>query len=124
MLCGDLWPSSLIYLLLGGRRSNFEARYAQKNSWIKAVSLGSAIALIIAGASIIIGRFLGWRQSLNPDTNALHGGEHVLEIDGILTVFGWLMLAQSTALFTGLGATVALFVWWLVGEPSAISGEV
>lgn len=96
----------------------------KKNSWIKAVSLGSAIALIIAGASIIIGRFLGWRQSLNPDTNALHGGEHVLEIDGILTVFGWLMLAQSTALFTGLGATVALFVWWLVGEPSAISGEV
>ena len=124
MLCGDLWPSSLIYLLLGGRRSNFEARYAQKNSWIKAVSLGSAIALIIAGASIIIGRFLGWRQSLNPDTNALHGGEHVLEIDGILTVFGWLMLAQSTALFTGLGATVALFVWWLVGEPSAISDEI
>ena len=86
-------------------------------SAMKAATTGGIIALSIAFLSIVIGRINGWRQSLDPQSSFVRGGEHILEVDGILTGYGWLMLAQTTAVFVALGAIVALFVWFAIGEP-------
>ena len=40
--------------------------------------------------------------------------------NGFFTGASWLLLAQITAAFMGFGAIVALFVWFVIGEPDQI----
>ena len=88
-------------------------------SWAGAVLWGGAIAFFMARAGIIIGRLLGWRQSLNPNFNSqIGGGDYIREVDGILTTYGWLILGKSTIMFVALGAAVALLVRWRIGKPA------
>lgn len=91
---------------------------------VRAAFWGGGIALLISLLSIVIGRYRGWRQSLDPslDTN-FSGGTHLVEVDGFLTAYGWLMVAQSTAVFTVLGAFVAVLVWSFIGDPASRSDE-
>lgn len=70
----------------------------------------------------VIGRYYGWRESLDPNYYSAVGDKQILEVDGILTFPSWLLTAQSTAVFVGIGVLVALFVWLLVDEPKP-SGE-
>jgi len=94
-------------------------------TWVRAAFWGGGIALLISLLSIVIGRYRGWRQSLDPslDTN-FSGGTHLVEVDGFLTAYGWLMVAQSTAVFTVLGTFVAVLVWSFIGDPASRSDEV
>ncbi len=100
-------------------------RMMQKEiSWISAACWGAAIASILAALSIAIGRYSGYRQSINPDFNSRVGGDgYVRSIDGILTPYGWQVLAQNTLLFIATGALIAVVVKWLVGKPAAKNGE-
>ncbi len=86
-------------------------------SALKAATTGGIVALSIAFLSIVVGCVNGWRQSLDPQSSFVRDGKHVLEVDGILAGYGWLMLAQTTAIFMTLGVIIALFVWFVIGEP-------
>ena len=86
-------------------------------SALKAAITGGTVALSIAFLSIVVGRINGWKQSLDPQSSFVRGGKHVLEVDGILTGYGWLVVAQTSAIFVVLGVIVALFVWFAIGEP-------
>lgn len=89
-------------------------------TWAGAAFLGGGIALLIALASIVIGRFRGWVQSMNPDTvSQIGGGDKVREIDGLLTAFGWATLAQTTAFLVAGGVLIALMVRALIGPGRA-----
>ncbi|MEP2716141.1 hypothetical protein [Pseudophaeobacter sp.] len=92
-------------------------RLMRKNiSWFQAAVWGGAITCLIALASIAIGRFRGWRQSLDPSSfSRLGGGDKVREIDGILTPYGWLNLAQNTAIFVAIGIVISLVVRFAIG---------
>ena len=92
-------------------------RLMRKNiSWFQAAVWGGAITFLIALASIAIGRFRGWRQSLDPSSfSQLGGGDKVREIDGILTPYGWLNLAQNTAIFVAIGIVISLVVRFAIG---------
>ncbi|WP_300039546.1 hypothetical protein [uncultured Roseobacter sp.] len=93
-------------------------------SWISAACWGAAIAAILATLSIAIGRYSGWRQSNNPNFNStIGGGDNVISIDGILTPYGWQVLAQDTLLFIFVGAVIAITVKWLVGKPAGFKTE-
>lgn len=93
--------------------------FKKEISWLGAIGWGSTIAFVIALVSIALGRYRGWRQSINPNSySQWGGGEYVREVDGILTAYGWLMLGKSTLIFVGMGAFVALLVWWIVGKPT------
>ena len=86
--------------------------------WFGAILWGGSIAFVIALVSIGLGRYRGWRQSINPNFNSrIGGGEYVSEVDGILTAYGWLILGQRTLVFVALGALVALVVRWIIGKP-------
>ena len=100
-------------------------RIMQKEiSWISAACWGAAIAAVLATLSITIGRYSGWRQSNNPNFNSRVGGDgYVRSIDGILTPYGWQVLAQNTLLFIAAGAVIAVIVKWLVGKPAAFKNE-
>ncbi len=100
-------------------------RVMQKEiSWISAACWGAAIAAVLATLSIAIGRYSGWRQSNNPNFNSRIGGDgYVRSIDGILTPYGWQILAQNTLLFIATGAVIAVIVKWLVGEPAAFKTD-
>lgn len=88
--------------------------------WLEAMGWGGVIALLIALVGIAIKLHLGWLQSINPNIGSqIGGGEYVLEKDGILTAYGWLMLGRSTMIFVAEGACVALFIWWVVGKPTS-----
>lgn len=85
--------------------------------WLRAAAGGAWIATIIAAISIAIGRLNGLRISYDPTYNfRLGGGDYVREIDGILTGYGWLILAQNTAIFIALGAAVGLVVRVVIGS--------
>jgi hypothetical protein len=91
-------------------------------SLYSAAAWGTAIASILATISIVIGRYAGWRQSNNPNFYSVQGGgEYVTSIDGILTPYGWQMLAQDTVVFILTGAIIAVSVQWLIGKPSGIN---
>lgn len=100
-------------------------RIMQKEiSWISAACWGAAIAAVLATLSIAIGRYFGWRQSNNPNFYSRIGGDgHVRSIDGILTPYGWQILAQNTLLFIATGAVIAVVVKWLVGKPAAFNTD-
>ncbi|MCX7287783.1 MAG: hypothetical protein NTW20_09545 [Rhodobacterales bacterium] len=77
----------------------------------KAAFGGAGIAAIIAAISILIGRLNGYRISQDPTFNFWTGRE----IDGILTPFGWKMLALDSTFFIATGAAVGVLVRHIVG---------
>lgn len=80
---------------------------------------GAVIATIIVAISIAIGRYQGWRQSQNPNFySQIGGGDFVRSVDGILTPYGWWVLAQNSVQFILLGAAIALMVRWRIGPGS------
>lgn len=83
-------------------------------SWMAAAKWGATISFLIALLSIALGRYNGWLRSINPN----FGSYSAREIDGILTTYGWLMLAQSTALFILAGTVVGILVRWRIGSPA------
>jgi hypothetical protein len=95
-------------------------RIMQKEISVFGAALGGGlIAFLIALVSIVLGRYRGWRQSLNPNVGSqLGGGEYIREVDGILTAYGWLMLGKSTAMFVAAGVFVALIVRLYIGKPA------
>jgi hypothetical protein len=89
--------------------------------WPAAAGWGAAIALSIAMISIAIGRYRGWRQSLNPNSySQIGGGDKIRQVDGILTPYGWWYLAERTVLFVLLGVAVALVIKWAIGAPETV----
>jgi hypothetical protein len=73
----------------------------------KAAATGSGIALVFAFLYIVASRFVDRIDSNTPN--------------GFSSGSDWLLLAQITAIFMGFGAIVALFVWFVIGEPDQIS---
>ena len=98
-------------------------RLMRKNiSWFQAAIWGGAITFLIALASIAIGRFRGWMRSVDSSSfSQLGGGDEVREIDGILTSYGWLILAQNTAMFVAAGIVISLVIRFAIGPGGRIS---
>jgi hypothetical protein len=91
-------------------------------SYPRAALCGGLIAGLISVASIMIGRILGWMESLDDSRSSqFGGGDFVQSVDGILTPYGWLVVAQSTAIFVGIGALIGLVVRAFVGPGTAQS---
>jgi hypothetical protein len=89
---------------------------AKPVGWLRAAIGGASVAAVLALVSIIIGRLNGLRISYDPTFNfQLGGGDYIREVDGILTPYGWLLLARNTAIFVGLGAAIGLVVRAMIG---------
>lgn len=89
-------------------------------SWGVAAISGAGIAAIIAAIFIAIGRYRGWRASQDPNYSSIvGGGDFVRSVDGILTPYGWWVLAQNTLQFMVYGMVIALLVRWRIG-PGAV----
>jgi hypothetical protein len=88
--------------------------------WRQAGIAGARIAALIAAVSIVVGRFLGWVQWMDPSRHSqLGGGDFVVEVDGILTAYGWYLLGLRTVLFIALGAAIGLAVRLVIGPGRA-----
>jgi hypothetical protein len=86
-------------------------------SWLAVGAWGGVIASFIAAISIVIGRYQGWRQSLNPNFySQIGGGEFVRSVDGILSPYRWWILAQNTMQFILLGIVIGLIIRWRIGQ--------
>ena len=84
--------------------------------WGRAAAGGAYIAAIVAAFPIAITRLKGFLDSYDPNYNSqLGGGDFVIEVDGILTPYGWLVLAQVTGIFIALGAIVGLLIRLVIG---------
>lgn len=96
-------------------------------SWLSAGLWGAAIAALIAALSIVIGRYHGYKISLNPNFHSqVGGGDFVRSVDGTLTSYGWWVLVLNTAQFVLLGAVIGLVVRWRIGagNPKGTNREV
>lgn len=95
-------------------------RFAMRKriGWLAAAVGGASIGALMALVAIVIGRYRGWRVSIDPDRSfgAYAGGDTTI-IDGVLTTHGWLLLAQTTVNFILMGALIAIVVKWLIGKP-------
>jgi hypothetical protein len=109
--------SFLVVWLIGGP---ILWRIMRKNvSWFEAACGGAFAALVLVAFSIAIGRFLGWLRFRNPNSWSQNGGgDFVTEIDGILTGYGWRMLALDSLKFVVLGVVVGLIVRGIIGPGS------
>jgi|GEM_PF-5896962 len=85
-------------------------------TWFSAALGGAKAAAIIAAISIVIGRSLGYLQSLDDGSySRIGGGENTIEMDGILTAYGWQLLAIRTVYFIVFGAAVGLLIRLVIG---------
>ncbi|RBW59124.1 hypothetical protein DS906_09515 [Ruegeria sp. A3M17] len=92
----------------------------RQTSYTRAIRWGAAIALSFVVLSIAVGRFRGWRQSLDPTFHSqIGGGDYVRSVDGILTPYGWQVLAQNSALFILMCILVALVIRFIIGPGNA-----
>jgi hypothetical protein len=87
-------------------------------TWFQAAVWGGVNTFFVALASIAIGRVRGL-ATMQP--SQLGGGDKVREIDGILTLYGWLVVAQNTAMFVAAGIVIALIVRFAIGPGHRIS---
>ena len=88
----------------------------QPVGWLRAATGGAYIAAIIAVISVLIGRFVGLVQSRDSSSYSRIGGaDNPVEIDGILTLHGWLLLGHRTLIFIAFGATVGLVIRAVIG---------
>ena len=100
--------------VLGGGIIRWTMR--QPVSWLRAASTGACVAAVAALLSVLIGRVNGYQISQDPRRSLqIGGGDYVQSIDGILTAYGWFLVAQNTAIFILLGALIGLFVRYVVG---------
>jgi hypothetical protein len=77
----------------------------------RAALWGAVLSRAIAAADAATGRLLGWLQSMDPKSSGqLGGGKLIASLDGILTPYGWRMLAQDAAVFILVGVAIALIV--------------
>ena len=84
--------------------------------WGRAAAGGALVAAIFAAVVIALTRLKGLVDSLVPNFRSqLGGGDFVIEVNGILTPYGWLLLAQITAVFVALGAFIGLLVRVVIG---------
>lgn len=82
----------------------------------RAAFFGGVIASLIALASIAIGRYMGWRQSVDDMSwSQIGGGAYVREIDGILTPYGWMIVAQNSLILIAIGAGIGVAVRAWIG---------
>lgn len=84
--------------------------------WRRAASGGAVIATSLGALGILVGRLNGYRQSIDDSSySQIGGGDYVRSVDGILTSYGWRMLAQNTAIFIALGVAIGLVVRAVIG---------
>jgi hypothetical protein len=85
-------------------------------SFPRAALVGAQAAALIALASIAVGRFLGWRQSLDDKFySRIGGGDFVQEVDGILTPYGWQIVLQNSLLLVLIGAAIGVVIRLWIG---------
>ena len=85
-------------------------------SWLRAAISGAYIAAMMAGISIVIGRFRGLVESYDATSySRIGGGDYTIEVDGILTAYGWYLLGLRTGLFIAFGAIIGLLVRVVIG---------
>ena len=90
-------------------------------SWLSSAWAGAGIAAILAAISIVIGRLHGYSIYKDPNRlSQLGGGDYVQSIDGILTPYGWLIVAQNSAIFILVGAGVGLALRFMIGPGKKI----
>ncbi|MCU0903925.1 MAG: hypothetical protein MUE83_08630 [Tabrizicola sp.] len=80
-------------------------------SWSRAARWGAVIAALVAAISVIIGRLNGYRISQDPSFHFWTARE----VDGVLTPFGWKMLAIDCAIFIAIGAILGLLIRCVIG---------
>ncbi|MEL7300444.1 MAG: hypothetical protein AAFM92_08695 [Pseudomonadota bacterium] len=89
----------------------------------RAALTGGACAATFAAISILLGRLNGLRISRDDSFHSqIGGGDYVRSVDGILTAYGWLVVAQNSAIFIAIGVAVGLTVHALVGQPRGGEG--
>ena len=79
---------------------------------------GALIALFMSAAGFLFGRLFDWILSSNPGfTSQAGGGENVIKVNGVLTAYGWQVVATNFAIFVAMGAVIGILTRWLVGPP-------
>lgn len=85
-------------------------------SLISAMIIGVRIAGIMAVIFFVIGRFMGLLSYLDKNSGfQIGGGDYIREIDGILTIYGWLILFQESVVFIFIGGVIGLLVRVVIG---------
>lgn len=89
-------------------------------TWRGGAGWGAVNSGAMAAVAVAFGRLRGWLQSRNPTSwSQIGGGEFVQSIDGVLTPYGWQVLARDTGLFILLGVAIALILRALIGPGQA-----
>jgi hypothetical protein len=84
--------------------------------WGRAAAGGALVAAVFAAIVIAFTRLKGFFDSQDPNFRSqLGGGDFVIEVNGILSPYGWLLLAQTTAVFVALGAVIGLLIRLIIG---------
>lgn len=85
-------------------------------SYRRAFRLGAQVSAVIVILSIVIGRLNGLNTYLDENSfTQLGSGATTTEIDGILTLYGWMLLLLRSAAFIVMGGCIGLAVRGIIG---------
>lgn len=88
-------------------------------TWASAGFWGFVVSAAIASASVGVGRSVSLFISMSGSYSLIGGGDKTIQVNGILTDYGWLALGQRTILFVLAGVVIALFVRAVIGPAGA-----
>lgn len=84
--------------------------------YVRAACWGAGIGFSLVAVWVTIRRYKGWRQSQDPKTKSGYGdGSGTIEVNGLLTDYGWWQLAQNSFQFTLICILAALIVRLVIG---------
>ena len=92
-------------------------------SCARAALWGGSSAALTAVASIAMGRILGWLEWMDDDRWSRIGwGDFVESVDGILTPYGWLVVAQRSLILVAIGSVIGVVLRAWIGPGDRQAG--
>ncbi len=88
-------------------------------TWPRAALWGLIVPAAMAAVGVLIWRLCGLWAHFSPGYSQAGGGAQIIEIDGILTPYGWWATLRGNLIFVAAGFCVALIVRAIIGPGAA-----
>ncbi|WP_037308290.1 hypothetical protein [Ruegeria halocynthiae] len=88
----------------------------RKTSYVRAAYWGAGIGFSLVAVWVAFSRYRGWRKSQESKTKSSYGdGKDTIEVNGLLTDYGWWLLVQNSFQFILICTLAALIVRLIIG---------
>lgn len=88
----------------------------RNTSFLRAAYWGAGVGFVLATLSSAVSEYLGWRRSLESNTQSSFGDGTLIHVNGVLIRYEWWILVQNSAKLILMCTLAALVVRLIIGS--------